>query len=284
MRRISVSLLTAIAVVAVAVCFSACGEKKFKDYEKTETGLYYKFKERNPEGKQPKIGDFIFMTVSYSCSNDSIPKFEPRDMFDALAEPIFQGDIFEAYSLLKEGEEAEFVIKADSFFFYYLGGQIPPFITAEDVLFFTVKMNKVKTMSDFEQEEKEALKSYITENNITVEPTESGLYYIETQAGKGKKVETGKQVKVHYSGKFLDGTVFDSSVPRGEPITFIVGVTNMIPGFVEGVLLMNQGGKAIFILPSDIAYRESHPNAPIPPFTPIMFEVEIVEVSVPNEN
>jgi FKBP-type peptidyl-prolyl cis-trans isomerase len=277
MKRTSVIVAT---LCTIAVCFSACKENRFKGYEKTETGLYYKFKERNPEGRQPQLGDFVFMTVSCYSDNDSINpfmKFENREIMDALTASVHQGDIYEAYALLKEGEEAEFVIKADSFFFA-MSGQVPPMVKSEDVLFFTIKMNKIKSMDDFEQEEEAAIKNYITENNITVEPTESGLYYIETEKGKGTKVEEGKSVKIHYTGKFLDGTVFDSSVERGEPIAFTVGTDPMIAGFVEGVQLMKKGGKATLILPSNIAYGKSHPSAPIPPFTPLLFEVEIVEV------
>jgi len=271
------SLLVATLCTA-AVFFSACKEKKFKDYEQTETGLYYKFKERNPEGKQPQVGDFLFMTLSYYSDNDSIPKFESREIMDVMNESMYHGDLYEAYSMLKEGEEAEFVIKADSFFYYFMRGQIPPFITAENVLYFNIRMDKVKTMEDFEYEEEVAIKNYITENNISVVPTESGLYYIELEKGKGKKVVMNDSVSVHYTGKFLDGTVFDSSVGKGDPITFSVGKDPMIEGFVEGILLMNKGGKATLIIPFDIGYGMSHPMSSIPPFTPLLFEVEIVDV------
>ncbi|MDR1180656.1 MAG: FKBP-type peptidyl-prolyl cis-trans isomerase [Bacteroidales bacterium] len=274
MKRISL-IVTVLCTIAIA--FAACGDSRFKDYEKTETGLYYKFKERNMEGQQAQIGDFLYMTVSYYSDNDSIPKFEAREITDMLGESIFVGDIYEAYGMLKEGEEADFIIKADSFF-YAMGGQIPPFITANDLLFFTIKMNEIKTMDDFKNEEEEAIQNYIDQNNITVKPTESGLFYMETEAGKGAKVENGKTISVHYTGKFLDGQVFDSSVERGEPIAFTVGTDPMIPGFIEGVLLMKQGGKAMFLLPSEIAYGISHPSAPIPPYTPLLFEVEVVEV------
>jgi FKBP-type peptidyl-prolyl cis-trans isomerase len=277
MKRIS---LVVAVLCTVAIVFGACGDKRFKGYKKTETGLYYKFneKERKPEGQQPQMGDFLYMTVSYYSDNDSIPKFESREITDMLGESMFSGDIYEAYAMLKEGEEADFIIKADSFFYAMGGGMIPPYITPNDLLFFTIKMNEVKTMDDFISEEDEALKNYITQNNITVEPTASGLFYLETEQGKGAKVENGKEVSVHYTGKFLNGQIFDSSVQRGEPISFTIGTDPMIQGFVEGVLLMRQGGKATFLLPSDIAYGVSHPSAPIPPYTPLLFEVEIVDV------
>jgi len=273
MRRTSLIVAT---LCTIAVCFSACKENKFKGYESTESGLYYKFKERNPEGKISQMGDFLFMTVSYHSDNDSIPKFESREIMDVMSESLYKGDLYEAYSMLKEGEEAEFVIKADSFFYYFMR-QVPPFITAENVLYFTIRMEKVKSVEDFEQEEEAAIADYITRNNISVEPTESGLYYIETEKGKGKKVEMGDSVRVHYTGKFLDETVFESSVGN-EPLAFRLGVNPMIEGFVEGVLLMNQGGKATLILPFDIAYGMSHPMSSIPPFTPLLFEIEMVEV------
>jgi hypothetical protein len=287
MKRIS---LVITVLCTIAIVFSACGDTKFKDifsvfgdkrvkgYEKTDNGLYYKFKEQNPEGQQPQQGDFLFMTVSYYSDNDSVPKFENKEITDMLGESMFKGDIYEAYALLKEGDAADFIIKADSFFYYMGGGQIPSFITENDVLFFTIKMNEVKSIDDFQKEEEEAIRKYITDSNITVEPTASGLYYLETTKGKGAKIENGKTVSVHYTGKFLDGQLFDSSVQRGEPISFVVGADPMIPGFVEGVLLMNKGGKATFLLPSDIAYGVGHPSSPIPPYTPLLFEVEIVDV------
>ncbi|MDR1878259.1 MAG: FKBP-type peptidyl-prolyl cis-trans isomerase [Bacteroidales bacterium] len=269
--------LTVTILCLIAFVFSACGDKRFKDYEKTETGLYYKFTERKPEGKQPQQGDFLSMTVSYKSDNDSIPPFEKREIMNRLMESMYPGDINEAYAMLREGEEAEFVLRADSFFIAMFGkGNLPEFITPENVLYFTIRMNKITTMEEFEQEEVTAIQNYITANNITVEPTSNGLYYIETAKGKGTKVEDGKQVSVHYTGKFLDGSVFDSSVQKGEPMTFIVGGDPIIPGFVEGILLMNQGGKATFIIPSELGYGMG--NQVIPPFTPLLFEVEIVEV------
>ncbi|MDR0603690.1 MAG: FKBP-type peptidyl-prolyl cis-trans isomerase [Bacteroidales bacterium] len=274
MKQIS---LIVTVLCTIAILFSACGDKRFRGYEKTDTGLYYKFKERNPEGKQPQVGDFLYMLVSYYSDNDSIQKFEDSEITDVLGESLFNGDIYEAYAMLKEGEAADFIIKADSFF-YSMGGQIPAFITPKDVLFFTIRMNDVKTIEDMQMEEEEALNKYITGNNIIVKPTESGLIYLETEKGKGAKVENGKTISVHYTGKFLDGQVFDSSVKRGAPISFVVGQDPMIPGFIEGILLMNQGGKATLILPSDIAYGQSLPSYPIPPYTPLLFEVEIVEV------
>jgi FKBP-type peptidyl-prolyl cis-trans isomerase len=291
MRKLS---LAALAVCAVVV-FAACGEKKFRGYKQTESGLYYKITKENKSGKQPQEGDYLYFVASFDADFDSTIVFEPKDMEGPLEASIFKGDVFEAYSLLREGEEGEFYIKADSFFLYMVGG-MPPTIKPEDMLHFKIKMKEVKAKDVYEQEmavkeqeylemaeknkaeEKEVLEKYIAEQKISAKPTASGLYYIETLKGKGVKAENGKKVKVHYTGKLLDGTVFDSSVERGEPMEFVLG-GGMIPGFTEGILLMKEGGKAKLVIPSALAYGERGAGQLIPPFSPILFEVELLEVS-----
>ncbi len=109
--------------------------------------------------------------------------------------------------------------------------------------------------------------------------TQSGLEYIEVEAGSGAQAEAGKTVSVHYTGKFQDGRVFDSSIPRGEPITFKLGAGNVIRGWDEGIALMKVGGKAQLIIPPALAYGERGAGGVIPPNTTLIFDVELVSVS-----
>ena len=108
--------------------------------------------------------------------------------------------------------------------------------------------------------------------------TESGLEFIEVEAGTGTQAEAGKTVSVHYTGKFQDGKVFDSSVSRGEPITFPLGVDRVIKGWDEGIALMKVGGKAQLIIPPHLAYGERGAGGVIPPNTTLVFDVELVDV------
>ena len=108
--------------------------------------------------------------------------------------------------------------------------------------------------------------------------TASGLDYIEVQAGTGVQAEAGKTVSVHYTGKFQDGNVFDSSISRGEPITFPLGKGKVIKGWDEGIALMNVGGKAQLIIPPDLAYGEHGAGGVIPPNATLVFDVELVDV------
>ena len=108
--------------------------------------------------------------------------------------------------------------------------------------------------------------------------TTSGLEYIELEAGTGAQAEAGKNVSVHYTGKLQDGTVFDSSSSRGVPISFKLGVGQVIKGWDEGIALMKVGGKAQLIIPPDLGYGARGAGGVIPPNATLVFDVELVDV------
>ena len=105
--------------------------------------------------------------------------------------------------------------------------------------------------------------------------TESGLVYLELKAGDGASPVATSQIKAHYHGTLRDGTVFDSSTDRGEPIT--IGLSQVIPCWTEGMAMMKEGGKAKLTCPSSIAYGERGQGA-IMPNSALTFEVELIEV------
>ena len=106
--------------------------------------------------------------------------------------------------------------------------------------------------------------------------TDSGLRYTILSKGDGVSPNKGDMVKVHYKGQLLDKTVFDSSYKRNEPIEFKVGIGQVIPGWDEGILLLNKGDKARFVIPSQLAYGESGAGGVIPPNATLIFEVELL--------
>ncbi|MEL0457389.1 FKBP-type peptidyl-prolyl cis-trans isomerase [Flavobacteriaceae bacterium SZ-1-7] len=120
---------------------------------------------------------------------------------------------------------------------------------------------------------------FLAENKTKdgVQTTESGLQYIVLKEGTGAQPTATSKVKVHYHGTLLDGTVFDSSVDRGEPTEF--GVNQVIKGWTEGLQLMKEGAKYKFFIPQDLAYGANpRPGGVIKPYATLVFDVELLEV------
>lgn len=136
-----------------------------------------------------------------------------------------------------------------------------------------------KLQGELEARAKEEGVKFLAENKkkAEVKETASGLQYVVEKEGTGATPGATDEVTVHYTGKLLDGTVFDSSVNRGEPATF--PLNRVIPGWTEGVQLMKEGAKYTFFIPSDLAYgAQGVPNA-IPPHSTLIFEVELIKVN-----
>lgn len=150
---------------------------------------------------------------------------------------------------------------------------------------FTSREAQVMLQEFFQKKQKEEAekfiaegKAYLDENakkeGVTV--TKSGLQYEVLQEGTGKSPKATDTVRCHYEGRLLDGTVFDSSYKRGEPADF--GLNQVIPGWTEGVQLMKEGAKYRFTIPYLLAYGEQGAGASIPPFSTLVFDVELIKV------
>lgn len=124
----------------------------------------------------------------------------------------------------------------------------------------------------------EKIEAFLKENKIyDAKVSPEGIYYVVDQLGEGNAVNPGDYVSVHYAGKLFSGQVFDSSFDRGEPITFKIGIGQVIQGWEKGIPLFRTGGKGTLYLPSKLAYGERGAGGVIPPNSPLIFDVEVVE-------
>ena len=141
---------------------------------------------------------------------------------------------------------------------------------------FQQEMQKKQLQSN--QQAQSSSDNFLNENKAKagVKTTASGLQYLTTKEGTGKQPQATSVVKVHYTGKLVDGTVFDSSVERGEPIEF--PLNQVIPGWTEGLQLMKEGGKATLYIPANLGYGAQGVPGTIPPNSTLIFDVELIEV------
>jgi len=292
---------TFLATAAIAIVFGACSDSKFDGYTKAENGLHYKFFTHDEAGTKVQVGDGII--ISYTISkqkNDSVivdSKSVSQDGTGSVSftmrKSSFLGSFEDGMMMMAKGDSAAFVVSADSFFLKTNGqNELPKGFSPGESLKGVFKIREIRTAKEMEinqkkqQEEMEAMAKemqakeqpaidkYLADNKITAKPTSSGLIYIETKKGSGPSPKGTDVVKVHYTGKFLDGKVFDSSVERGEPIEF--PLNQVIVGWTEGLQLMKKGGKANLVIPSAIGYGPRG-NQGIPPYSPLTFEVELID-------
>ena len=276
----------------------SCGPKSpFPGYKATGTGLYYK-KIASGNGPQLQMGDYIKVRLAYYLGDSLLFTTAdlPDDAYDQVRESYFQGDLLEGFSLMHVGDSMSFMINSDSTFRKQFHAPIlPDFVSPDVFLRWEVVVDEVYTQEEFnqiqeaiaqkkmeeaaalQQQSNELFAAYLAENGITTQPQESGLVYVCTKKGKGPKPGYKQNVKVHYTGKLLDGTVFDSSVERGEPIEFQLGVGQVIPGWDEGIALMSKGEKGILYIPSNLAYGARQAGELITPYSNLIFEVELVD-------
>lgn len=182
-------------------------------------------------------------------------------------------------SLGKEMSEANFELIVQGFRDAIAKGPLVCQDSSDMILsmYFQEKAMKKQAQEDKKNEVyKVAGEKFMVDNakKAGVKTTASGLQYEVMREGEGGHPTAESKVKVHYHGTTIEGIVFDSSVERGEPIEF--GLNQVIPGWTEGVQLMTKGAKYKFYIPQELAYGSSSPTPVIKPFSPLVFEVELL--------
>ncbi len=260
-----------------------------------KSGLYFN---KTKKGKGTKVKEGMFLTFDFEIRHldgklvySSIKAHHPASY--EYGKRFDTKGMMEALGMMRQGDEAELLIPS-KIAFGAVGrqGMIDPYTP----LHYFVRLNSVQTKAAHDADlavakkkaeaQKEALRlkesstiaKYIADNEITVKPTESGLYFISTKEGDGEMPKVGDKVKVHYTGTLLDGTKFDSSRDRNQPFEFVIGKGQVIKGWDEGIAMMKVGGKATLIIPSSIAYGDRQAGAVIKPYSPLKFDVELLEI------
>ncbi len=262
--------------------------------EKKASGLYI-IQEKQGRGRMPNTGDVLRLHFSVATL-DGMELFSTfnREPMDIPFGERFDTDGFdEGIGYLQKGGKLKMIVPSNLAFDSVGRGQmVPPYTT----LVYEAELLEILSKEAIErekaaqrkveeakaekakEEEVSKIQSYIKRENVTVSPTASGLYFIEKEAGTGRQAAAGKEVKVHYTLYNIEGRKLQSSLDGGQPFSFTLGQRQVIQGWDEGIALMKAGGKATLLVPSSLAYGATDRGQDIPAYSPLVFEVELIEV------
>jgi len=286
---------------ALLLCTGAFSVKA-QDMQRTARGVQYAIFTHNP-GEKIKENDVITIDVIQKTDKDSVVT-STYTMGHPIKIQVQKSqaltDMMDIFPLLAANDSALVKMPSDSVFNGHEESR-PVFFPKGSNINFYIKVEKIQSLSDAiaernadiekvkSQEGADAAK-YIADNKLVVKTTPSGLKYVITKTSLKPRPLAGDTVSVNYTGKLISGQVFDSSIEavaktsgldqQGrtyEPIKFPVGTSQVIKGWDEGLLLLHEGEKATFIIPSALAYGNEG-SGPIPPASTLVFDVELVSV------
>jgi len=300
-------IFLALAAMGLASCNGG--------FKKGAHGLLYNINV-DKSGPNIKDGDFLTFNLVAKTDADSIMlnSYDNGTPFRFIAKQQAPGDFLDVLTSLSEGDSATIKVLVDSV--YKNRMQLPPTFrgkyitynlkiekviakgTQTDQVFQGVLANYVKSETDkLKAAEPGKIKKYIADNKMSVTTTPTGLNYVITQPGAGPTPTAGDTVMVNYLGKLVSGKVFETNIKDQAiktktynamapyaPIPIVVGQAKVIAGWDQALMLFNKGTKATLVIPSDLAYKEQGNMQAIGPYTPLVFDVEVVNIIHPDPN
>lgn len=285
--RISKSILT---VLSIFMLMSGC---KRAEHKKTPGGMPYQVYE-GKGGKPIEAGNFIKIHFTqkiqdsvYFSTHGKLP------MYMRVSESPTPYDLSEVWTKVRTGDSIISTQVIDTFMArnpsnvppnFKKGDRIMTYIKILDVFAndSLARIDNEKIKAEWLTSEVEGLAKYLSDNKIEAVKTPSGAFVQTLEQGTGNPVDSGKYVSVNYVGKTMSGKVFDSNTDSAfnhlGPLSFTVGIGQMIKGFDEGVRFMKKGGKAKIYIPSVLAYAGNPPSPEIKPYENLVFEVTVLDV------
>ena len=292
-RKISFACATLLFISGASIAQNNKTEKKATAVEtafkKTANNLEYLFLKDQAGTKFIQDGSIVKMHIRTKIADSAMFDSYKMNNNEPIEQPLtkqFLGAFMEGFALLTAGDSAILRLPIDTAF---KGSPMPPFAKSGDKVSYEVKIISVKTKAEADAEKEKAskvqngiddklLKEYIKTKNLKTAKTASGIYYVIDKKGNGKHATPADKVKVHYKGYKLDGSTFDSSYDRGQPIEF--PLSGVIKGWTEGIPLFEEGGKGTLLIPSSLAYgQNAPPGSTIKANEVLLFDVELIKIN-----
>lgn len=270
-----------------------CFSSEYPGFKKIDKNMYLQLHKIGEDSAFIHPNDYVTCDLVYKTMNDSV-FFEGRRKFQVSAE-LLTNSFDKGLTELREKDSVTFILPSQLFFDSTLETSVPTYLSGKEKMKISLAVLEVQSQEKYEREkeaflhwiedfdsyEQVILRQFIEQEELDVQPEESGLYYIVLREGQGEKVKKDDTLTVHYEGRFLNGKFFDSTKKRDEAFTFVYGQEwQVIEGMEKAIGMMREGEKALFILPSDLAWGKSGSSTGIiPPYTSLIFEVEVLEIN-----
>ncbi len=285
---------TAIILFTFLLTLAACKKQNTK-FEKTEDGIEYHFVEENKNNPQPETDGGAIIDVK-AYWQDSL-MFDSREVspdFAVVIKSKDPGTIDKALTMMHEGDSAIFKLNAVKFLTKTANAAIPEDMKPTDKMTFYIRLKKVLTPQQVAQRHNKFLKfrrdlepklidDYISRHpqyKFDLQP--SGMYVARVKDGQGLTPMTGDSVYINYIGYFINGEPFASTLKKHKLFSWRIGDGKVIPGLELAVQQMQEGQVMFVIIPSYLAYGEEGLLDLIPPYSPLVFQVELVKVVPKN--
>ncbi len=279
------------ALIAILSISTGCHHKNKNKFQKTPDGIEYRFIQENTHNPSPQYkGGAIIDVKVYWRDSLMFDSKEVSDKYAVMIRDTFPGSIANALMMMHQGDSAIFKLDAIKFLTKTANMAIPKGMKPGDKMTFYIRLKKVLTPAQVAAEHNKFLKfrrdlepklidDYIQRHpdyHFELEP--SGLYVAKVKDGKGLMPQQGDSVYINYIGYFINGEPFASTLKRHKLFGWKIGDNKVIPGLELAVTQMRQGQVAFVIIPSYLAYGEEGLLDLIPPYSPLVFQVELVKV------
>jgi FKBP-type peptidyl-prolyl cis-trans isomerase len=284
----------------IVVVFASCKNNSvYKGYTETDSGLYYKLQMIGDGKLKPVKGDYLQLIITYKTEKDSIffdtySSNPTGKVILPFGSSSFKGSFEEGLVNMNAGDSVSFIVSADSLFQKFFKMELPIFIQPNSSVKMDVKLHRILNESEYQKElsnyqnlmedsdieEYRKLQSFLDANHGQYTALENGMFYQPIKQGVGNNAEAGCLVKINYKGYFLNGKCFESTYDSGQSFEFKLGEQGqVIPGFETAIYLLNEGGKAKFIIPSQLAFGKTGSSTGIiPPYCTLIYEMELISL------
>jgi len=290
-RIISVRL---IPVIFILLLFGCKKQELFPGYKEINEN-YYALISADGKGIKPQINDLIVADLKYLTLKDSVFFSGVRKF--KLTMPNYPGAIDELFIQLSQGDSALMIINTKRFFEKDLKSEVPGFLKNQRFFKIQCRIVKVESRKQYLQEKTRFLSWLVGQkqfekanldiflNMLNKYEKKKDLYKVDLINGEGDLIKIGDTLVVNYEGYFLDGKMFDSTWKRHQPFEFVFGTEmQVVKGLEIALQTMKAHERALFVMPSEMAFGEKGSSTRIvPPFTPVVFEVEIEHVNFKNK-